>query len=140
MAWQAILQNVVITKRSCDVSIVYMDGTDQFAKAYTLVNVDDEIITRLARDQVAVLQKMASSIGKVTIGIGQSIDLNPIPPTTIPPTQETLDQQQFVVEVRRLQQLRFAVDLGVMGLSDKRVIDQQALLASIWKDTYVELL
>lgn len=115
-------------------SIVYSDGVTKVIRQHTASALDDSVISRVARATVAELESAATSVGKVTLSKGSSIDLTApvITPVVVDPAQDA-----FMADLRDYNRLQRAVNAGVIAATDKRVADLAARLKSGWSDTFL---
>ena len=108
MTWQAYVTGLSDGR----VAIVYADGTQKVERSYTSDRLDDDFIKQAARGEIARLEVAAAAAGKLTLEVGQEIDLTPpVPPVVVPPKPDP--SAAFFAAYRELQALNRGAANGI---------------------------
>jgi len=140
MAWTAILRDTPIKENGrWKIIIRYTDAVKTIDEPYTINNLTQNKLEKLARDKAAELD--AVDLEATTLTAGIVIDLTP-PAAPIPPTQAELDaiaaQKAWLKDWRKLQQLLAlqAAGLTVPNTRATQITDLQTSLNATWLNTY----
>jgi hypothetical protein len=118
-------------------SIVYSDGVSKVVRQYSAANLDDSVIAARARTDAAELNKASTSVGKVSLTKGSSIDLTEPAVTAVVASPADIAQAQFFTDYVQFQRYQRAISVGVIDAADKRVLDLAVKLKTEWLDSYL---
>ena len=117
-------------------SILYVDpGKSKVRKDYARRDFSLSILRHVAQTEIASLNARPPIVDLTGVSLGV-IDVTPdIQPD---PTPEELARREFFVVYRRAQTHQRAISVGVIGASDKDVLDTLAILQATFKPEYLE--
>lgn len=130
MTWTAT-RGEVMQGDDWSFAIIYTDGVQKLLRGYHVNILDDSVIQTTARGEVDRLSMVTGSAGKLTIQLGQEIDLTL--PADPPPDARAI----FDAAAARLIQLQRFVQLGVLQSNDQRVTDAQNAVKAAWQDSFL---
>ena len=129
----ATLNQIGKADESLFFSIVYTDGVQKIVKSYKVQSLDDDVIKSTARNEIAGLERVAASTGKVTINLGQTIDTTP-PVVTAP--EEDKAKTVFISAYRDLQRAQRGVSAGLIPDASKEL----EIVRTLYLPEYAEFL
>lgn len=134
MSWSATLVDVQQGDRWY-YRIVYTDGMHKTDVTYPVDNISDATVQATARSEVARLSQVTGSVGKLSIQVGQQIDLTPPVEVVVPSDPAQLARQQYNVAV---QTYRVLLDQTALGLpvDPAATAAAQKSVQALWLDNY----
>lgn len=117
--YTATLKDLRETGAAWTVTIAFSDGEKAFLRDFTFQSVSDDIIQQAARETIAGLNATKASVGKVTISIGDVIDVA-VPKAAQPVADAALDQ--FLSDYYALSQLLRGVAAKIISADDPALL------------------
>lgn len=119
------------------VRVEYSDGTEKFEEEYSSTS---RVSVEWLKSQVrARVQALTDSYAFAeTLSIGQSVDITE--PTPYIPTQADLDRDQFLKDYMRWQQVKKAIDIGILTGNETKVVDLKNKVVNAFKLAYLDFI
>ena len=122
-----------------EIVITYNDGISNFDEKYPVnsstYTLDD--LKKSIREKIKELNAIDAFIA--TLNLGDMIA--PMPDdVVVPPTQEELDQEQFLKDYRLWVKVKYAIDAGVLNGTEPQVVALKSKVQSEFKPAYLNLL
>lgn len=133
MPWTATINYIGAPGDTTEVSVIATDGVRKQQFRYQT----DGTLAFLRPLVLRSLAALDTQVVKTDLVLGQAIDTTPIVPTT--PVDPDPARTQFLVDVRLLQSMHRAIDVGLMSVSDKTYTDQQSKTLSEFQAAYLGL-
>jgi len=138
MTWQAILGDVSDATGTWSYTLIFTDGVSQkLERTYTADNIDDATIEASARAEIARINTVAASVGKLSYTVGASVNLTPPAPKVAQPSAEDVARNQFLTDYRAFTALNRAVAARLVAPDDPRLVALQKTLQTEWQDSYL---
>lgn len=138
MSWTAKLTYFVIDGVYCNYVITYSNGQKSFDKGGSLDKVDNAAIESIARAEIARLEAVAASTGKISYREGDAISIAPVN-TVVIPTPEQMARSQFNSARMNYLSIKQFADVGLIEYTDKRLVEAFNVMESLWLDSYAEI-